>query len=467
MTVDVLTYLRVIQHRKQLILLVALFAVVGAVIGTTQIPVKYESSAILRVVPYSTTNPSYTQLAYADRLMKTYVEIGSSSVIMSDLREKFELPADRPTSVNIEIIPDSELLQITVGDYDPVLASNLASALVNYLMNDNSIRDVKISLMEPPSIPEPPSKLSMIAIYVLAVFVGLLGGLGLAFLLENIDPHFYDEKQLENFTKLPILGSIPSISGWRMKRLIAGRFPFNHAFRRLGVNLQSKVQGRKLQRIMVTSPSPREGKSTVAANLAFSLAKAGYKTILIDMDIYRPLIHRYFGLRNEQGLSDVLSTNSSLENIVQETSLPGLAVVTSGAMPDDLEEILLNGKQMEKLLGQLARHYDYVILDTPAFLGLSDSMMLSTMVDGVLLVTRLGMTRQVSLKTTCQELEKVSTATLGLVINQTTEALATDHYHIIKWKPIFSAVTRGRWLQNLFHWVRDSVRVGLNSKAKP
>jgi receptor protein-tyrosine kinase len=401
--------------------------------------------------------------------MKTYVEIGSSSVIMSDLREELQLPADRPTSVNIEIIPDSELLRITVGDYDPVLASNIASALVSYLMNDTSIRDVKITLMEPPSIPEPPSKFSVTAIYVLAVFVGLLGGLGLTFLLENVDPRFYDEKQVESITKFPVLGSIPSITGWRTKKLIAGRFPFNHAFHRLGINLQSKVHGKKLQRIMVTSPGPREGKSTVAVNLAFSLARSGYKTVLIDMDMYRPSVHRYFGLKKEPGLSDVLMGNTPLENVAKETSLPGLSVITSGSMPEELEDFQLNGKQVEKLLGQLVRHYDYVILDTPAFQGLADSILLSATVDSVLVVTRLGMTRQVSLTTTCNELERGSTALIGLVVNQTAEAPTIGHYHIFKfkWKPILSLLTKGRLLQNLFHRAPDAVKVNTSSDLNP
>jgi capsular exopolysaccharide synthesis family protein len=207
----------------------------------------------------------------------------------------------------------------------------------------------------------------------------------------------------------------------------------------------------------------------VAVNLAFSLARSGHKTILIDMDLYRPSVHRYFGLKKEPGLSDVLFGNSPLENIVKETSLPGLSVVTSGGMPEDLEDCLLNGKQVEKLLGQLVRHYDYAILDTPAFLGLADSILLSTTVDSVLLVTRLGMTRQVSLTTTCGELERVSTAVVGLVVNQTTEALTTGHYHIFKfkWKPILSRVTKVRWLQNPFHRARDAVKVDPSSELNP
>jgi capsular exopolysaccharide synthesis family protein len=426
--VDLLTYLHVIQYRKYLIILVALFAVAGVAIGRTQMPVKYESSAILRVVPYSTSNPSNTQLNYADRIMKTYVEIGSSSVIMSDLRSDLGLPSDRPTAVDIEIVPDTELLRVTVADYDPVLAKEVATALVGYLINDNSIRDVRVSLMEPASIPEPPSTLSIIAIYLLAFLVGGLGGLALAFLFENIDPRLYDERQMERVAQLPVLGSVPSVSVWQTKKVVARRFPFNHVFHRLGIKLQSKIQGRKLHSVMITSPSPREGKSTVAASLAFSLAKSGYKTILIDMDMYRPTIHRYFGLRNEQGLSDILLSNAPAENIIKETKLPGLSVITNGILPNDSEEFLLHGKRVKELLGQLERQYDYAILDTPAFLGVAESVILSTLVDGVLLVTRLGMTQQALLADTCQQLSMAQAKVIGLVISSSNDSSSTNQY---------------------------------------
>lgn len=439
---ELLTYLHVLQHRKRVILIVALVTVVVAVIGRLQMPVKYESTAILRVVPYSTNNPSSTQLAYADRIMKTYVEIGSGSVVMSNLREELGLTPDQPASVNIEIISGTELLRISVADNDPVLATDVANTLVSYLINDNAIRDVRITLMEPANIPEPPSILSIILFYALAVLVGLLGGIGMAFLLENIDPRLYDEKQVENISGLPILGYIPSISGWRVEKLIARHFPYNHAFQRLGINLQASAQEKNLHTIMVTSPEPSEGKSSVAANLAYSLAKSGCKALLIDVNLHQPTTHRYFGLTNEQGLSNTLFSNVPLENIIRETNLSGLSIITNGTMPDHLEELLLDGRQMKKVLGQLTRQYDYVILDTSAFLGLVDSMILSSLVDGVLLVTRLGMTRQVSLTTTCQQLEKMHAAILGLVINQTTEILPTSHYHYSKRKLLPFAATK-------------------------
>jgi non-specific protein-tyrosine kinase len=276
------------------------------------------------------------------------------------------------------------------------------------------------------------------------VLVGLLGGVGLAFLLENIDPRLYDEKQLENIAKLPVLGSIPSISGWRAKRLIVRRFPYNHAFHHLGINLRFTLQADKSQTIMVTSPEPCEGKSLVAANLAYSLAQTGCNILIVDADLHRPAIHRCFGLPNETGLANLLCSEVAFKDIVHATDLPGLSVITSGSAPENLEELPLDNEQVAKVLEQFTHQYDYVILDTPAFLGLVDSPILSHLVDGVLLVTRLGATRQASLRTTYQQLEKTQANVLGLVINETRQASSTHHYDFRKRQRLLSVLTKSR-----------------------
>lgn len=440
---ELLRFIQILWYRRREILLTALITVVVAVIGRALVPVQYTSSAILRVIPYSSDNPSYTQLAYATRIMKTYVEIGSSSVIMSNLRKDLGLTPDQPASIEIEIIPDTELLQIKVSDYDPVLTSDVANALAAELISDNSIRDVRVSLIEPASVPKPPSTFSVIVFYVLALFVGLLGGIGLVFVLENIDPRLYNGKQAQTMTGLPVLGHIPAIPRSHLGKVVAGYFPYNHAFQRLGINLQAVSREKKLRFIMVTSAETGEGKSLIAANLAYSLARSGHKTLLVDADMRRPVQHTYFALTNELGFGDVLFSNASLDAVIREGGL-GLTVMTGGSVVDDYDMSLLEGERAKKIFGQVANQWDYVILDTPAFLGLADSMILSRLVDGILLVIRLGETSQDLLEVTIQQLEKLQVNILGLVINHSRDNLAASHYHANKRERI-SAILTNLW----------------------
>jgi len=418
----ILKYIQIIRYRKREIFITALIAILVAVMGRALVPVQYKSSALLRVIPYSTENPSYTQLAYATRIMKTYVEIGSSSVIMSNLREELGLTPDQPASVEIEIIPDTELLRINIADYDPVLASDIANALAVQLINDNAIRDVRVTLIEPASVPEPPSVLSVVSFYALMILVGLLGGFGLAFFLENITPRCYDERDVENASGLQILGYIPSFPIWKKQKLVAKSFPFNHAFQRLTANLAGMEREKTPCIVMVTSPELHEGKSLVAANLAYSLARSDSKTLLVDMDLRRPALHRYFNLSNEIGLSNILYADSALKkDVIQKTDLPKLSVISSGIIPKHFEEMLLDEEKTKKFLAQFNGKYDYVILDTPAFLGLADGTMLLPVVDWILPVVRLGITSLDSLKTMIQQLKTTQAKVPGLVVNQTSK----------------------------------------------
>jgi capsular polysaccharide biosynthesis protein len=147
------------------------------------------------------------------------------------------LTIDQPLSVDIRVIPDTELLSITVSDYDPVIACNVVTALVTYLVNDKSIRDVRLTLLEPATIPKPPSILFTTLFFVIAALTGTIGGVGVVFLLESIDTRLFEERQLENLSALPILGRIPMKSGKNSWELLSEKYPYNHSFRRLIANL--------------------------------------------------------------------------------------------------------------------------------------------------------------------------------------------------------------------------------------
>jgi capsular exopolysaccharide synthesis family protein len=245
----------------------------------------------------------------------------------------------------------------------------------------------------------------------------VLGGFGLAFVLENVDTRLYDVEQVKNITKLPILCWLPSVSGLHSPKILADQFPYNHAFQRLSIILQNKVQERHLRTILITSPESNVGRSTVAVNLAVSLAQSGCKTLLVDADNYKPTIHQYFGLANRTGVCNFLYSGVVPKDIIQTTDIENLSVMTSGPRMEDRAYLIQGGKQIKKLLENLSKQYDFVILDTPASLELANSMLLAPLVDGVLVVIRLGITRPSCIKITCQQLGYVSANMIGIVVN--------------------------------------------------
>ncbi len=166
------------------------------------------------------------------------------------------------------------------------------------------------------------------------------------------------------------------------------------AYRVLRTNLQFAAVDRRMRTLTVTSPAPSEGKSITAANLAAALALADKRVVLLDADLRRPRQHRIFGLRNNIGLTTALvDEHPALDEILQQTTVQGLRVLTSGPLPPNPAE-LLGSTRMRELLAQLLAQADIVVIDTPPVTAVSDAAIISSQADGVLLVLDAGHTRR-------------------------------------------------------------------------
>jgi len=169
-----------------------------------------------------------------------------------------------------------------------------------------AMRANMLSVVEPAVDPQPPSKTRQALKIVMGSMVGLAGGVGLAFLLENLDTTLYTTEQIAEAAALSALGKIPTARRKPPSAFFNGNSPQGEAFRRLRANVLALDQDVTLRTLLVTSAEPREGKSTVVANLAFAIARSGRKVIVVDADLRLPTLHKIFGLSNETGLSSVL-----------------------------------------------------------------------------------------------------------------------------------------------------------------
>ncbi|MFC6293453.1 hypothetical protein BHU61_09990 [Macrococcus epidermidis] len=184
----------------------------------------------------------------------------------------------------------------------------------------------------------------------------------------------------------------------------------------------------QIKKMLVTSSEQGEGKSTISANLATSFAQAGYRTLLIDADLRKPTQHKIFEQMNVKGLSNLIAGQVDMEDTIKVDVLPGLDILTSGPVPPNPAE-LLGSLAMEDLLIKLSEMYDLVLLDTPPVLAVADSQILGNLVDGSLLVVNSKLTHRDKVVDAKNQLDKSSSKTLGIVLNDLDKKDDGDYYY--------------------------------------
>lgn len=201
------------------------------------------------------------------------------------------------------------------------------------------------------------------------------------------------------------------------------------SYRTLRTNIQYSSFDNPVKSIVVTSSRPGEGKSTTAANLALSFAKEGKRVIIIDCDLRKPAIHKQFRISNSIGLSEFLLGKVDFGKVVYKHEL-GLHVLPSGTIPPNPAEMLAS-KSMEHLLNQLEDKYDYIILDTPPVNAVADPKILSTKVDGTILVVKYGYAKREGVIEASKNLKNINANIIGVVLNG-EEIKKSGYYHYYK-----------------------------------
>lgn len=207
------------------------------------------------------------------------------------------------------------------------------------------------------------------------------------------------------------------------------RSPVAEAFRALRTNLEFSSLDRPLRSLLVTSAAPEEGKSTLLANLAVSIAQAEKQVILADCDLRRPAQHTLFGLKDSPGLTTMLRDGATLSDPpLQDTSVPGLKVLTSGPLPPNPPDVL-SSQRMEQALAALLDRCDILLLDAPPIIAVTDAAILAARADAVLLVVNAGKTRREHAQRAKALLEHVNARLLGVVLNGVPLDDAVHLYH--------------------------------------
>lgn len=271
---------------------------------------------------------------------------------------------------------------------------------------------------------------------LLAFMLSIVAGIGLAFLMDYLDDSVKTSDDISRHLGLPTLALIPHHSvGTNRKLLAAGtgaggggsgtslitleerQSPMAEAYRHLRTSLLFSSAGKPPQSILVTSSQPSEGKTTTAVNTAITLAQADVDVVIIDCDLRRPRLHNYFDLENTKGLTNYLSGERNTDNLIKQCrDLPRLKVITSGPIPPNPTE-LLSSNEMRNLLQFLRGRYKHVVIDSPPAISFTDAAILSTQVDGVVLVAMANKSSIHLMRRFKQRLGTIGARIYGVVLN--------------------------------------------------
>ena len=266
--------------------------------------------------------------------------------------------------------------------------------------------------------------------WLLALAVGLVAAIGVAFGLDYMNDTIKTPEDVTRRLKMPFLGLVPSVRGDKHPLLASSHVPhdFGESFRSLRTSLLAKYPGTSTKVITVTSAQPLEGKTTTAANIAMALAYGGSRVLLIDADMRRPGLHRPLRLTNDRGLSKVLIGQARVRDVIQRTVDPNLLAITAGPAPPNPSE-LLSSERMKTLLTNLSHGpFDWILIDTPPVLAVTDAVILAPAVSGVTFVIGAEMTRRRLAERAIETIMSTQPKAINVVLNKVDFARNKYYY---------------------------------------
>ncbi|MCH9731309.1 MAG: polysaccharide biosynthesis tyrosine autokinase, partial [Actinomycetia bacterium] len=433
-------WLRLLRSRWIIICVSLVVAVLGAIVITWRTTPLYEASTRLFVSTTPVSGESYLSEIYAgasfsQERIKSYTALLKGETLHQRTIEKLgPQMSDMTATVHASAETGTVLIDLRVVDESPIRARDFANAMSEEFVimveeletrEGSTLSFSGVIVEQAATAPEKPVVPKKELNLTIGVLAGLLLGIGLAVIRELFDKTVKDSGPLEAITGAKLVGSIP----FDKKREKEPATDFDseddartaEAFRKLRTHVQFLSTDNPPHVIVVASPMPSEGKSTTAINLALALVEAGQSVLLLDADMRRPTLAGRLNLVDSVGLSTVLTDQASLDEALQESSFPGLTVLAAGVAPSNPSE-LLGSMAAKRLFSEVRARFDFVIVNSPPLLAVTDPAVLAVNADGVLLLARFGKTTRGELAHATRNLKDLGASIFGTVFTMVPEA---------------------------------------------
>ncbi|GAA3203523.1 polysaccharide biosynthesis tyrosine autokinase [Microbacterium terregens] len=443
-------YLRILRAHWLGILLLTLLGV-GVAAGWTALQPRVYTASSSGYVSSGGGGSDVGSSLVGDQLARSkvtsYIDIGSWRTVAEYAIDELGLqtsPESLVTKVDVSNPLDTVVIHVSASASSPEGARDLAEAWIRGMVaeidnieGDGSSGSAAVSLIPGDSarLPGGPSSPNVRLSLALGGLVGLALGIGYAVIRHVLDRRVRDPRDIERETGVSVVGTLPLDKELAAHRQIldftsagAGPTAIAEAMRELRTNLQFMDVDNPPRAIVVTSPLPGDGKSTLAGNLAVSLAAAGQKVILVDADLRRPMVASLFGLPEGAGLTDILAGRAQIADVRHTVDPSGnLVVIAAGRIPPNPSEVL-GSNRMRDLIRSLGESA-LVIIDSPPLLPVTDAAILANLADGALIVVSAGKTTYDMLHKATANLEKASARALGIVLNRVPKRGAQAMYY--------------------------------------
>ncbi|MBF4599896.1 polysaccharide biosynthesis tyrosine autokinase [Frigoribacterium sp. VKM Ac-1396] len=379
----------------------------------------------------STTGDAVQGSSAAQQKVRSYVDVVTSDAVLDPVIDQLGLDttaAQLATGITAESPLNTVLINITVTDTDAQRAADVANAvgasLTDVVVNeletpaDGGASLVKIATIVPGSVASAPATPRTALNLGVGLLIGLALGVGAAVLRSTLDTRIHGSHDVEMVTDAPIVGGISFDPGAKKHPLIVHvdpRNPRSESFRTLRTNLQFVNVESQSRCFVVTSSLPGEGKTTTTANLAVALAETGATVAVVDGDLRLPRLADTLGLEGVVGLTDVLIGRADLQDVLQPWGRGTMYVLPAGRVPPNPSE-LLGSKAMTALIESLTTSFDYVLIDAPPLLPVTDAAILSKVTGGAIVVSAAGRTTRNELQSALRNLEHIGSKVHGIVL---------------------------------------------------
>jgi non-specific protein-tyrosine kinase len=463
-------------------------------------PIYQASTTLLINEGSGSVTTDYNAILTSERLTRTYSKLLTKRPILEQVSKTLALNMsleELGECISVQSVRDTQLIELTVDHSDPVIAANIANAVVMEFARQNQAiqsyrygaskqniesqltdldsqinalsQEIKQKSVTPGSLnetnqlqsdldqyrknysdlmqtyeqlrlaeaqsvsnmvqveaaypPATPIRPRVMLNTMLASVIGFIAILGIVSIFESVDDRVRSIEDILDATNTSVLQMIPRHATVNNFPITAAqpRSPTAEIFRSLRTNIQFASVDKSLRSLIITSPLPEEGKSTVAANLAVVMAQSGRNVILVDADMRKPAMHNIFGLRGRSGLSRLfIPSEMSFDEVIQSTNIQNLWVVAAGALPPNPSE-LLGSDRLLWILKELNKRCDLIIFDTPPAIPVTDALVLAQRVDAVLMVVRQNKSSIQASRTTVNLLNRSGSRVLGIVLNDLEE----------------------------------------------